>query len=411
MTERTEPNPPSVAETPASETALTAAAPPEPSPAAQQTGEEARNGKPDLPPENPPPAASPPEKKPALLDRLPPLRGSGGVMLVGLLLIALLGWQWVELRHRVAQTQEQLARRLADGANQLRDAKALATTAQEALKAQGGQIAVLEARLSELNAQQAALEGLYQELSRGRDEWMLSEVDQLIVLAGQQLQLAGNVQGAIKALSNAEARLGRSERPQFIALRKAIAKDLLKLRSTPLVDVAGLALRLENAALAVDQMSFAFEARPAAPVGPTVKIKAKETREVAPLDWTQWWHRWTSEVWQEIHQLIRLERFDRPDPALLAPQNSVFLKENVKLRLLGARLALLGRDQASFKGELRQAVQWLEKYFDTRERSVAGTLEALKPLIASDLSIEPPALSESQNALRSIKLSAERIVR
>jgi uroporphyrin-III C-methyltransferase len=292
----------------------------------------------------------------------------------------------------------------------LRDAKALASSAQEALKAQAGQIAVLEARVSELSTQQSALEGSYQELSRGRDEWMLSEVDQLIVLASQQLQLAGNVQGAIKALSNAEARLARSERPQFIALRKAIGKDLLKLRNQPLVDVAGLALRLENAALAVDQMTFAFEARPVNPVNSTVKIKAKETREVTPLDWTQWWHRWTNEVWQEIHQLIRLERFDRPDPALLAPQNSVFLKENLKLRLLGARLALLGRDQAGFRGELRQAVQWLEKYFDTRERNVAGTLESLRPLLASELSIEPPLLSDSQNALRSVRLTTERIV-
>ena len=355
------------------------------------------------------------EQKSGLVGRLPPLRGLGGILLIGLLLLGLLGWQWFDLRNRVSQTQEQLARRLADGAVQLRDAKSLADGAQEALQAQATKITVLESRLADLNAQQSALEGLYQELSRGRDEWLLSEVDQLVVLAAQQLQLAGNVQGAIAALANADARLARSERGQFVNLRKAIARDLQKLRAAPLVDTAGLAMRIENVALATDKMGLAFEGRPQATsqqLAANNKGRGVEkVREPVPLDWTQWWSRWSAEIWSEIHGLIRIERFDRPEPAVLAPQNTVFLRENLKLRLLGARLALLGRDQATFKGELRQAVQWLEKYFDPRDRSVAGAVEALKPLLAADLSIDPPNLNESQNALRVVKLSAERVVR
>lgn len=363
-----------------------------------------------------PKAAATAPKRAALIDRLPPLRGLGGVMLLGLVLIALLGWQWMDLRHKVSQTQEQLARRLVEGAAQLRDARTLAAGAQEALQAQAARIAVLESRLVELNAQQGALEGLYQELSRGRDEWLLSEVDQLVGLAGQQLQLAGNVQGAIAALSNAEARLARSERPQFAVLRKAVAKDLQKLRSLPLVDVAGLALRLETVALAADKMTLAFEARPQnpAPPAPSVISKARpndKVREPMPGAWTTWWKRGVAEVWGEIHNLVRIERFDHLESAVLAPQHSIFLRENLKLRLLGARLALLGRDQATFKGELRQAEQWLEKYFDGRDRSVAGALDTLKPLLAAELSIEPPALNESQSALRAVKLSADRVVR
>ncbi|HET6719394.1 MAG TPA: uroporphyrinogen-III C-methyltransferase, partial [Rhodocyclaceae bacterium] len=343
--------------------------------------------------------------------------GWGGGILLGLALLGLFGWQWFELRHRVSQTQEQLARRLAEGATQLRDARMLAEGAQQALQTQADKMAVLESRLAEVTTQQAALEGLYQELSRGRDEWLLAEVDQLVGLAAQQLQFAGNVQGAVALLNNADTQLARSERPQFVNLRKALAKDLQKLRSVPLVDVAGIALRIENVALAADKMTLAFEARPQNPPVPTAvaaraRPRANEiVREPTQLDFTQWWKRWTAEVWGEVHNLIRIERFDRPDPAVLAPQNTVFLRENVKLRLLGARLALLGRDQATFKGELRQAVQWLEKYFDPRDRSVAGALETLKPLLANELSIDPPNLTESQSALRAVKLSADRIVR
>jgi len=360
--------------------------------------------------------------RPPLQDRLPSLRGAKGVALAVVLLIGLLGWQWFELGQRVNQTREQMAQRLAESGTQLREAKSVAVAAQESLQAQTSKIVVLEARVSALQDSHAALEGLYQELARGRDEWLLAEVDQLVGLATQQLQLAGNVQGAMLALGNADARLARSERPQFISLRKAIARDLQKLRGVTLVDVAGIALKLENVALAVDQMTLAFEARPQVPVPPPVVSTAAKTRspgkeapkEVAqPLtsDLAQWWQRWTAEVWGEFRNLIRVERFDRPEPAVLAPQHALFLRENLKLRLLGARLALLGRDQATFKGELRQSVQWLERYFDPRDRAVASALESLKPLIASDLSIDPPALTESQAALRTIKLAGERAPR
>lgn len=417
----TEPNEPNEPNSPAVAAGASADAPrsADPSSAAGNTAPESASAASGTPPGGAgetPKAAGRSAKRIALIDRLPSLRGQGGVMLLGLVLIALLGWQWLDLRHRVSQTQEQLARRLVEGAAQLRDARTLAAGAQEALQAQAAKIAVLESRLVELNAQQAALEGLYQELSRGRDEWLLSEVDQLVGLAGQQLQLAGNVQGAIAALTNAEARLARSERPQFAALRKAVAKDLQKLRSLPVVDVAGLALRLETVALSADKMTLAFEARPQNPVlsAPSANNKSRpndRVREPAPGDWTAWWKRGVAEVWGEIHSLVRIERFDHQESAVLAPQHSIFLRENLKLRLLGARLALLGRDQATFKGELRQAEQWLEKYFDIRDRSVASALETLKPLLAAELSIEPPALNESQGALRAVKLAADRVVR
>lgn len=411
MTDPIEPNPAAEPGVTASAvpaaSAGTASAAPEPATAPPHDGAKTAAG-------DAPATVAAPSKRVTLLDRLPPMRGLGGVMLLGLLMIALLGWQWLDLRHRVSQTQAQLARRLVEGAAQLRDAKALAAGAQEALQAQAGKIAVLESQISELKAQQGALEGLYQELSRGRDEWLLAEVDQLIGLAGQQLQLAGNVQGAIAALANAEARLARSDRAQFAGLRKAVAKDLQKLRNLPLIDVAGLALRLETVALAADKMTLAFEARPAVATGLPANNKARandKVREPTQVDWAASWNRWVAEVWGEIHNLVRVERVDRTELAVLAPQHSIFLRENLKLRLLGARLALLGRDQATFKGELRQAEQWLEKYFDGRDRSVASALETLKPLLAAELSIEPPNLNESQTALRAVKLSAERVVR
>lgn len=330
---------------------------------------------------------------------------AAGVFAVGLL------WQWSELQQQLGQTQEQLARRLADTSAQLSDARSNVAAAREAQQAQTTRIAVLEARLGELHAQQESLEGLYQELARGRDAWLLSEVDQLVDLAAQQLQLAGNVPAALAALGNAEARLARSERPQFIALRKALARDLQRLRALPLIDVAGISLKLENAALAADQMTMAFEARvatpPAAGKGKPGK-ESREPREAPPAETPPWWRRALGEVFGELQAMIRIERLDKPDPAILAPHHTVFLRENLKLRLLGARLALLARDQGTFKGELRLAVQWIDRYFDARDRHVAAALETLRPLLAGDVAIDPPTLAETQNALRSAKLAESR---
>jgi uroporphyrin-3 C-methyltransferase len=77
-------------------------------------------------------------------------------------------------------------------------------------------VGVLESRQLEAQSQQLALEQLYQDLSKNRDEWALAEIEQVLSTASQQLQLAGNVQGALIALQNADRSLSRSDKPQFI---------------------------------------------------------------------------------------------------------------------------------------------------------------------------------------------------
>ena len=126
-------------------------------------------------------------------------------------------------------------------------------------------IGVLENKLAESQSQQIALESLYQELSRNRDEWAFADVEQLLQMAGQQLQLAGNVRGALIALQNADMRLQRMERPQLAPLRKAINRDIERLKALPYVDTVGLSVRLDNIIAAVDTLPLAMEARPPEP--------------------------------------------------------------------------------------------------------------------------------------------------
>ena len=323
-------------------------------------------------------------------------------LIIALLALALAGWQWVETRLRLAGTQQELARRLSESDEVARESRTLAKQAQEQLAALQGKFGELEAKIAESKSQQATLESLYQNLARGRDEWALAEVEQGVTLAAQQLQLAANVQGAVLALQSAEARLAGNSRPQFIGLRKVLARDLDRLRALPQLDLPGMNLQLERAISAVDTLPLAVDVRP-----------RDERKAAAPVvaqaaDSLAFWQQLAGEFWRELRSLVRIQRFDRDEPALLAPQQVFFLRENLKLRLLNARLALLAHDQWTFRNELAQARVWVDRYFDGRDPAVQTVQRSLKQLSATEISIELPNLNESLSAIRNFKLGKER---
>jgi uroporphyrin-3 C-methyltransferase len=327
-------------------------------------------------------------------------------LIVALIALGLAGWQWIETRLKLADTQQELARRLADIDLASKESRTLARQAQDQVAVVQGKLGALEAKIAESRSQQATLENLYQDLARNRDEWALAEIEQSVTLAAQQLQLAGNVQGAVLALQAADARLAGNSRPQFIGLRKVLNRDLDRLRALPQLDMPGMSLRLENVIAAIDILPLAIDSRPRAEGKPKTTVEADQgTGSPASLDF---WQRIGAEFWGEIRSLVRIQRFDRDEPALLAPGQAFFLRENLKLRLLNARLALLARDQWTFRNELKHAQAWIDRYFDGRDKSLQTTQGALKQLAATEINIELPNLNESLSAIKNFKLGKER---
>lgn len=327
-------------------------------------------------------------------------------LIVAVVALGLAGWQWGETRLKLADTQQELARRLSDSEAISQESRTLAKQAQEQLAALQGKLGGLEAKVAESQSQQATLETLYQDLARNRDEWALAEIEQSVTLAAQQLQLAGNIGGAVLALQSADARLAGSSRPQFIGLRKVLNRDLDRLRALPQVDLPGMNLRLENVIAAVDTLPLAIDVRP------RDDNKAKETKEAPPAPVSaasfDFWQRLGLDFWHEVRGLVRIQRFDRDEPVLLAPGQAFFLRENLKLRLLNARLALLSRDQGTFRNELKYAQAWIERYFDARDKAAQAALGTLKQLSASEISIDLPTLNDSLAAIKTFKLGKER---
>ncbi len=109
-----------------------------------------------------------------------------------------------------------------------------------------------------------------------------------------------------------------------------------------------------------------------------------------------------------MRQLVRVQRVDGADVPLLAPTQAFFLRENLKLRLLTARMALLTRDQATFRGDLKAAREWLKRYFDARDNAVMSAAAALESLQTSEVTSELADLSTTLNALRVVAAAGAR---
>lgn len=327
-------------------------------------------------------------------------------LILALLAMGIAVWQWFETRIRLAETQQQVAQRLAESDALAKETRVIVKETQKQVIALQGKFGELEAKLAESQDQQETLEKLYRDLAGNREEWVLAEIEQGVTLAAQQLQLAANVQGAVLALQSAEVRLAGSNNPQFVALHKVILRDLDRLRALPQIDVAGMNGRLESVIAVVDSLPLTINGRPREESKPR-ELSDPSAPNTAPVVSLAFWQRVAADFWHEVRSLVRIQRFDREEPALLSPGQAFFLRENLKLRLLNARLALLAHDQWTFRSELKLAQFWVDRYFDNREASVLTARESLNQLSATEISIELPSLNASLSAIQNIKLVKE----
>ncbi|MDH6157243.1 uroporphyrin-3 C-methyltransferase/uroporphyrinogen III methyltransferase/synthase [Janthinobacterium sp. CG_23.4] len=325
---------------------------------------------------------------------------------------------------QIRNLREEVAKRLQKGDVSNAETGVLARNVQEGTKELQIKVGALENRQSETQSQQLALEQLYNDLSKNRDEWALTEIEQVLSTASQQLQLAGNVPGALIALQNADRSLSRSDKPQFITIRRAIGRDMEKLKALPSVDSTGVALRLDAVIAQIDALPMLSDETPAlaAPEKPgkakaeaKAEAKPKAVRDAsgklagppAPEPLLQkvrdGWDTWSGDMWTDVRQLIRIRRVDTPEALMLSPTQAYFLRENVKLRLLNARMALLSRNETAFRNDLIAAQDALAKYFDTRAKSTQTAQSLLRQVQGSNLAIDMPTLSDSLTAVRNYK--------
>lgn len=309
-------------------------------------------------------------------------------LLIATLALAAAAWSWSDSRERIRDLKTDLGRRLADSGKDVSETRLLARNADDAMRQVSEKVARIDAQMVTSQQQQQALESLYKDLAQGRDQWTLAEIEQVLLTAAQQLQLAGNVKAAIIALEGADTRLQRLDKPQFTALRRAIAADLSTLRAVPSLDEVGASARIEVLVTRIASW-------PLASAQASEAVAAPRTAKTG-LSLGQ-------EVWTELTRIVQIRRVDRNEAVLLPPDQAYFLRENLRLRLLSARLALLSQDQAALGTDLRAAADMLTRYFNTRDEGVAAALKDIRRLSQLQIATKLPGIDASLAALEAYK--------
>ena len=302
------------------------------------------------------------------------------------------------LWQRLSNVQEQLARQSADSGAYAIEARAVAKEAQELARETAARQAVQDARLSEVALQRTQLEELMQSLSRSRDENLVVDIESAVRLAQQQAQLTGSVEPLLAALRTADQRLARAAQPRLTRLRNAMARDVERIKTANAVDLPALLGKLDDLVRQVDDLPLAnaVALADAARTRPGVALSPSEE----PL--TGW--RWVLSQVQtqfvaEARKLVRVSRIEQPEAALLSPEQSFFLRENLKLKLLNARLGLLARQTESARSDLAVAQTALNRYFDPAARRTQTAASQLQQAQAQLRAVELPRIDETLAAL------------
>ncbi|QHJ00143.1 hypothetical protein GT347_20460 [Xylophilus rhododendri] len=324
-------------------------------------------------------------------------------MLIGVgILSALALAASVTLWQRLSSIQEQLARQSADAGGQSIEARAMARQAQEVAQDSISRVGVLEARLAEVSLQRSQLEELMQSLSRSRDDTLVVDVDSALRLAQQQAELTGSAEPLLAALRSADQRIARAAQPRLAPVQRAIARDVERVRAASVTDVPGLLHRLDELVRMVDELPLQNAvAQAAAMHGSAAPVPAPDVAA------DPWWRAALRQAWfavrDEARGLVRVSRIDQPEAVLLAPDQAFFLRENLKLKLVNARLGVLARQTDAARSDLAGAAFALQRYFEPTSRRVAVAGDLLKQAQAQ---VSSGALPQPEETLAALATAA-----
>jgi len=328
-----------------------------------------------------------------------------GLALMLVLCIASLVLAWMA-QQRVSVLQQELVRRQQDSQGQAAEAHMLAKQAQEGMRESAAKLALLEARVAEVAIQRGQLEELIQSLSRSRDENVLTDIDAAIRVALQQTAITGSAEPLVSALKQSDERLARYNQPRLEGVRRAMARDLDRVKAVGVADLPTLSIKLDEAVRLVDELPLLSVAEPHKAT--STATAPRPAQRSAPVDtspngwlkaWNDTWSSSSERVWSEVKSLVRVTRIDHPEAMLLAPEQAFFVRENLKLRLLNARLALLSRQYDTAQADLQVAQSVLDRYFDRSSRRLTLASDLIKQVTAQARHVAVPRPDDTLAAL------------
>jgi uroporphyrin-3 C-methyltransferase len=310
------------------------------------------------------------------------------VLVLALLAIVAIVFAW-RADQRVRSSERELVKRQQDSAVLVTEATLVARQAQEGARDAAAKVALLEARLNEVALQRGQLEALVQSVARSRDDNLVADSDAALRAALQLSALTGSVEPIVAALKQIDDRFATADQPRLEPVRRAIARDLVHVKAASVADVATLSIRLDEAVRMVDEVPLLAAAEPRRDLERTPAARpAAAATASAPSSATgfgEWFSHGFGQagrtiaegIWAEIRSLVRVTRIDHPEAMLVAPDQAFFLRENLKLRLLNARLSLLARQFDAARADVRWVMGAIERYCDRSSKRTQVALELL----------------------------------
>lgn len=336
----------------------------------------------------------------AMAERSP--RSGKVAIAVSVILFALLlagAWYWHQYRYAPALVA--LAQDVAGtGAGQASLAAELDAT-RAGIDSAGAEAADALAAVDALGAKiDSAVQGqadlrrsvsaLYEKETQTSVDWVLAEAEYLVLAATQRLALERDIDTAVAALRAADQRLRSVDHPDLIPIRDQLIKDITALEGVNRADVEGLALYLARTIDQVDDL-------PTKPIAEEVTPFATvRDGEYAAADW----RRLGYAIWSDLVNLVEVKDADLPDSVLFDPELRYFLRQNLKLELASARLAVLRRDRANLEASAALIKRLFKAYYDENDAGVKSITARLNEAVTLELKPQLPNISGSLDVIR-----------
>lgn len=270
-----------------------------------------------------------------------------------------------------------------------------AAVLRETLRKQNEVAAVLAAlqQSQQQNQEQIAnANRAYRELLKSRPDWLVNETEATLSLASQQLLLSGNIPMVIAVLEGIENRLGHFDQPELLPIKQAISNDLAQLKNRPYLDVTAAALRLDRLETSVAGLPLL--------VDNTLK-PGKVGNAPAENPNASWWQNAWNKMRFSLQGLVEVRHLDNNDAMLIAPEQAYFVRENLRLRMMDAHLALMQRNSEVYQNDLANAEAAVRQYFDGSSPATQSWLKELADLKTLQVgSVSEDMLKASLAAIR-----------
>ncbi|MBE3670896.1 heme biosynthesis operon protein HemX [Vibrio navarrensis] len=341
------------------------------------------------------PASSDTEKAPH--SNTQPEQKRGSKLSIIAIVIALLGTGG--LAYQMQQQSSHYQAQIAALQNQLQQTQSSLTQQMNQVKTDTAQQAssTLHKAEVELAQQQKSIESLQLAMAdvKGRrpNDWLLAEADYLVKLAGRKLFLERDATSATHLMESADQRIATLNDPSLVPLRKAMASDITKLKTIPIIDRDGLVLRLTALQQQVDQLPLANAILPEA--------KAVEKTEVSE-DISNWQDNLLTSLKDFSENFITFRTRDGNVIPLLSPEQHFYLKENIKAKLETAIKAVYLEQGELYTIALTTAESWSESFFNPDDNAVKEFNRSLKQLSQQNVQVTYPVKLETQNQLADV---------